>query len=153
MVRPSGAAAWQIPRSPAASSEAVSRSMQGNRRSDTRPEIRLRSLLHREGYRFRKDVRIVASSGVTVRADICFGRKRGIVVFVDGCFWHMCPEHGRVPDTNRAYWVPKLQRNVERDRAVDAALRSDGWKVVRLWEHRPANEAAQDVIEVLEGRA
>ena len=66
--------------------------------------------------------------------DVVFTRAR-VVVFVDGCFWHGCPEHQVVPARNRDYWVPKLSRNVERDRQADEALSSDGWAVVRVWEH------------------
>ena len=68
------------------------------------------------------------------RPDFVFRRER-LVVFVDGCFWHGCPLHGRNPDSNRAYWLPKLLRNKARDRAVARALRQRGWTVLRLWEH------------------
>jgi DNA mismatch endonuclease (patch repair protein) len=66
-------------------------------------------------------------------------------VFVDGCFWHVCPLHGREPTHNEWYWTPKLRRNVERDRIADAALTKAGWKVVRVWEHVPVDEAASAV--------
>lgn len=58
-----------------------------------------------------------------------------VAVFVDGCFWHGCPDHQDVPKSNRDYWVPKLAANVERDRRVDAALTEAGWIVLRIWEH------------------
>jgi DNA mismatch endonuclease (patch repair protein) len=64
-------------------------------------------------------------------------------VFVDGCFWHRCPLHGNRPRANAAYWGPKLDRNVERDRAVDAALGSAGWIVLRFWEHEDPQIAAE----------
>ena len=66
--------------------------------------------------------------------DFIFRRER-LAVFVDGCFWHGCPKHGRKPGSNRAYWLPKLRRNRERDSAVKRSLCSAGWTVIRLWEH------------------
>jgi DNA mismatch endonuclease, patch repair protein len=68
------------------------------------------------------------------RPDFVFRRAR-LVVFVDGCFWHGCPKHGRQPTSNRGYWIPKLRRNQERDLAVKRALSKRGWTVIRLWEH------------------
>jgi DNA mismatch endonuclease (patch repair protein) len=107
--------------------------MKSNRRTDTKPEVSLRSALHRLGLRFRKDHRIDVE-GVRVRPDIVFPRAR-VVVFVDGCFWHRCPQHGQMPRANRGYWEPKLARNVERDRQADVMLGAAGWTVVRVWEH------------------
>lgn len=66
-------------------------------------------------------------------------RKQRLAVFVDGCFWHGCPKHGRKPDTNRAYWLPKLRRNKKRDKAVKRILSKAGWTVLRLWEHELDN--------------
>ena len=66
-----------------------------------------------------------------------------MAIFVDGCFWHACPEHGSKPRNNEWYWGPKLVKNVERDRANDAALILAGWSVVRLWEHVPLDEAIE----------
>jgi DNA mismatch endonuclease (patch repair protein) len=118
--------------------------MQANRRTDTKPEVRLRAALHRRGYRFRKDLRLDLD-GARVRPDIVFTRKR-IAVFVDGCFWHLCPLHGRQPKVNDWYWGPKLQRTVERDLAATAALEAAGWAVVRLWEH----ESVDDAVTIIE---
>ena len=114
--------------------------MRANRRTDTKPELALRSALHRQGYRFRKDFRLDLDGGARVRPDIAFTGRR-IAVFVDGCFWHVCPQHGRDPAVNESYWSPKLRRNVERDRAADAALDAAGWRVVRVWEHEPLEAA------------
>ncbi|WP_280352412.1 very short patch repair endonuclease [Nocardia abscessus] len=121
-----------------------SRNMQANRRADTKPEVTLRRALHRRGYRYRKDLRLEVGS-VKVRPDIVFTARK-VAVFVDGCFWHVCPVHGRQPTTNEWYWAPKLRRNVERDRAADAALTGAGWKVVRLWEHEQLEAAVQAVL-------
>src|SRR6266513_1580931 len=121
--------------------------MRANRRVDTKPELALRSALHRQGYRFRKDYRLDLAAGARVRPDIAFTARR-VAVFVDGCFWHACPEHGRNPAVNEWYWAPKLRRTVERDRAADAALTA-GWRVVRIWEHVPLAEAIAAVTAAL----
>jgi DNA mismatch endonuclease (patch repair protein) len=135
---------------PVALSADVSTRMRANCRRDTRPERRLRSALHARGMRFRVDHRIAAGS-VSVRPDVVFTRAR-LAVFVDGCFWHACPEHGNEPQRNQSYWGPKLQRNVRRDRRVTAALEQDGWLVVRAWEHEEPAEVADRVQRALEPR-
>ncbi len=104
-------------------------------------------MLHSRGFRFRKDFRIDLA-GVRVRPDIVFTRRR-LAVFVDGCFWHLCPEHGRQPKVNDWYWGPKLQRTVERDRQATTALEAGGWTVMRFWEHVPVNEAAERIGAIL----
>jgi DNA mismatch endonuclease (patch repair protein) len=75
--------------------------------------------------------------------------KLKVAVFVDGCFWHSCPEHGSMPNRNLEYWLPKLAANVDRDRKVDAALRGSGWSVERLWEHENASMAADRIETVV----
>ena len=102
------------------------------------------------GYRFRKDYRLDLDAGARVRPDIAFTARR-VAVFVDGCFWHVCPEHGRNPGVNEWYWAPKLRRTVERDRAADAALTAAGWRVVRIWEHVPLTDAVAAVTAALDG--
>jgi DNA mismatch endonuclease (patch repair protein) len=66
--------------------------------------------------------------------DFVFGKQR-LVVFVDGCFWHGCPKHATFPATRRAFWLKKFATNKTRDRRVARSLRSEGWRVVRIWEH------------------
>ncbi len=122
--------------------------MRANRRTDTKPELALRSALHRMGYRYRKDHRLDLDAGVRVRPDIVFTRRR-VAVFVDGCFWHVCPEHGKNPVVNEWYWTPKLRRNIERDRAANTALAAAGWQVVRVWEHESLEAAISAVIAAL----
>jgi DNA mismatch endonuclease (patch repair protein) len=124
--------------------------MQAIRRTNTKPELLLRSALHRSGYRFRKDLSIYTSSH-RVRPDVVFTARK-VAVFVDGCFWHCCPEHGRQPSVNSQYWSPKLQRNVERDRLADTALGADGWTVVRIWEHESLDDAFEKVVAAVEER-
>jgi DNA mismatch endonuclease, patch repair protein len=118
--------------------------MRGNRRADTKPELALRAALFAMGYRYRKDLRLDLPAR-RVRPDIAFTSRR-VAVFVDGCFWHACPEHGSKPKSNEWYWSPKLTRNVERDRAVDDALTEAGWTVLRLWEHVPLTDAVATVV-------
>jgi DNA mismatch endonuclease (patch repair protein) len=118
--------------------------MRGNRRTDTKPELALRAALHAMGYRYRKDFRLDLPSR-RVRPDIAFTRRK-VAVFVDGCFWHACPDHGTSPRNNEWYWSPKLAGNVARDRAADAALAQAGWTVVRLWEHVSLDDAVAAVV-------
>jgi DNA mismatch endonuclease, patch repair protein len=96
-------------------------------------ELKLASILRAAGITGWRRHQHVAG-----RPDFIFRRER-VAVFVDGCFWHGCPDHGRKPDSNRAYWLPKLRRNQQRDAAVKRALSNAGWAVVRLWEHDLAN--------------
>jgi DNA mismatch endonuclease, patch repair protein len=131
---------------PKPSNASVTAVMRGNKKFDTKPEARLRSELHRRGLRFRKHLRIEAAYGVRVAPDIAFPKKR-LAIFVDGCFWHRCPEHGTSPRANSEYWLTKLNRNVERDERVNAALVEAGWTVVRLWEHVSIQDAADAVFE------
>lgn len=123
--------------------------MRSNRRVDTKPEMALRAALHAMGYRYRKDFRLDLPLR-RVRPDIAF-TSRKIAVFVDGCFWHACPDHGSKPKSNDWYWSPKLAKNVERDRAADEALAQAGWTVVRLWEHVPLGEAIDAVVAAVGG--
>jgi DNA mismatch endonuclease (patch repair protein) len=132
---------------PVPKTAAVSERMRRNTRTGTRPETRLRSMLHVRGLRFRKNhpLRI---GGLLVRPDVVFVGAR-VAVFVDGCFWHRCPDHGTRPRHNTEYWAGKLDRNVARDVLVTAALRDDGWRVVRIWEHVPSSDAAEIVVDAL----
>lgn len=132
---------------PAPLDEAVSRRMRRNLKRDTRPEVALRSELHARGARFRVDYRICID-GLSVRADVVFTRRK-LAVFVDGCFWHSCPQHGNVPRRNVEYWGPKLERNARRDRLVNEQLAAAGWRVVRAWEHEPTNEVAEAVMRAV----
>jgi DNA mismatch endonuclease, patch repair protein len=94
------------------------------------------------GLRFRKDHPVRPDAGRPIRVDVAFTRHR-LAVFVDGCFWHGCLEHQHLPKSNTDYWLPKLARNVERDRETDRRLHEAGWAVLRHWEHVPAAEAAR----------
>lgn len=122
--------------------------MRGNRRADTKPEIELRRALHGRGHRFRKDFRVSTAEGASAHADIVFPRQR-VAVFVDGCFWHGCPEHCRVPTSNREYWTAKIARNRLRDASVSTMLEASGWHVLRIWEHEPSGAAITRVEAAL----
>ena len=119
--------------------------MQANRRRDTRPELALRRELHRRGLRYRVDAAPLRGGR---RADVLFRRAR-VAVFVDGCFWHRCPQHGSSPRTNSPYWQVKLDGNVERDAETTATLTREGWQVIRIWEHEPTQDAADRVTRAL----
>lgn len=123
--------------------------MKANRSRDTSPERALRSLVHAAGLRYRVVVKPLP--GVRRTADLVF-RPTKVAVFVDGCFWHRCPEHFTMPKTNVGYWEPKIARNVERDRETDALLREAGWLVLRFWEHEPPETCAQMVYEEVTAR-
>lgn len=120
--------------------------MQGNRARDTIPELRLRSALHALGYRYRVSARPLPELART--ADLVFRRRR-VAVFVDGCYWHGCPEHYGEPATNVDYWRGKIGRNRERDADTDDRLRTAGWTPVRVWEHEPLTVALSHVVEAL----
>lgn len=79
-------------------------------------------------------------------------RGAKVAVFVDGCFWHACPLHGTWPKANGAWWREKLERNIRRDRATDAMLEENGWKIIRSWEHEDPREAAERIVEVVQSR-
>lgn len=97
------------------------------RSKDTSPELKLRKALWSAGLRYRKHYG-------PHHIDIAFPGKK-VAVFVDGCFWHGCPIHGTIPESNKDYWVPKLERNKKRDLERTAALEAEGWTVIRAWEH------------------
>lgn len=88
---------------------------------------------------------------VVGKPDFAFPRQR-IAVFVDGCFWHRCPKHGRLPRSNRSFWIPKLEQNKARDRRTTRALRAQQWRVVRIWEHelRDPEAALRRVLRAIE---
>jgi len=121
--------------------------MQSNRGRDTKLEIELRRALHRAGLRFWKHRRPL--EGVRCEADILFPRLR-LVVLVDGCFWHCCPEHKSLPAVNRDWWTAKLQGNATRDRQNDQLLRDAAWTVVRLWEHESTDEMVAQVLSTVQ---
>lgn len=136
---------------PEPSSAAATKIGIANRRSDTAAELRLRSELHGRGLRFRKDL-LIRAGKVRVHPDIVFTRAK-VAVFLDGCFWHACPEHGTVPKRNVSYWAPKLAANTGRDQRVNAALTKDGWLVWRVWEHENLALVAAEIEPIVRSRS
>jgi DNA mismatch endonuclease (patch repair protein) len=132
-----------------ASSVATRKSMRANRRRDTGAELAIRRAVWMRGLRYRVDMRVL--SEVPRRADIVFIAER-VAIFVDGCFWHMCPLHRSIPATNREFWVAKLTANRRRDSDTDRRLVADGWLPVRVWAHADPNDAAQMIAELLRTR-
>lgn len=117
---------------PSASSEAARATMRANRGRDTGPELAVRRALHRMGLRYRVDHPLPFDR--RRRADIAFTRAR-VAVFIDGCFWHGCPDHGTTPRTNTQFWSEKIARNRRRDHDTTVRLEAEGWVVLRFWEH------------------
>ena len=120
--------------------------MTATRPRNTSPELRLRSALHRRGLRFRIHRR--PEPDLRTTADVLFVPSR-VVVYVDGCFWHACPEHGNLPKANREWWRAKLDATIERDRRNDEALRARNWRVIRVWEHQDPEDAADRISGIL----
>jgi DNA mismatch endonuclease (patch repair protein) len=133
-------------RAPSASSLKTRHVMQANRSRDTAPEVRLRRLLFASGLRFRKNCR--PEPTLRCKADIVFPRPR-VCVFIDGCFWHSCPRHFKLPKTNAAWWAEKMHANVQRDGRQTRTLKGRGWCVIRLWEHELSGRGAYECLDRL----
>lgn len=118
-------------------------------RRDTKPELAIRRELHRRGFRFRLDARV--SKSIRSKPDIVFNGAK-VAVFVDGCFWHRCPDYGTLPKNNHQWWAEKLCASTERDTRTTATLKAEGWKVIRIWEHEPVNEAVERVAAAVTAR-
>ncbi|MFB2556782.1 very short patch repair endonuclease [Herbiconiux liangxiaofengii] len=130
-----------------ATSPGVAKSMRGNRRRDTSLELLVRRALHAKGFRYRVDYAPLKE--LRSRADIVFTRA-GVAVYLDGCFWHGCPIHGTTPVANADYWIPKLERNKERDAYATRILAEGGWTVLRFWEHEDPAEVVKHIATVLQ---
>jgi DNA mismatch endonuclease, patch repair protein len=127
---------------PPASTPAVRERMRKQARKDTDCEMEVRRILWKRGFRYRVDVR--PEQDLRRKADLVFRRER-VVVFIDGCFWHLCPDHGVIPKFNSAWWAAKLELNRERDRQTTEFLRNRGWIVLRFWEHQSASTVAREI--------
>ena len=104
-----------------------SKIMSAIRSKNTKPELALRRALWAEGLRYRIHFG-------KEKIDVAFPSKK-LAIFVDGCFWHSCPLHSHIPKSNQDYWIPKLKKNIERDKAKNERLKKSGWNVKRFWEH------------------
>ncbi|MEU3705861.1 very short patch repair endonuclease [Streptomyces anulatus] len=139
----------QLPLASTASSVAVRAVMSANKGKDTKPELLLRTALHRKGLRYRVGTRPVPELRRT--ADVVFPKLK-VAVFVDGCFWHGCPDHYRPAKKSGEAWGRKIADNRDRDAATTLALRAAGWEVLRFWEHEDLEQAAEEVRSVVEER-
>lgn len=120
----------------------VSAQMARMPRSSTKPEVELRRELHARGVRFR-----IQGRGLPGTPDVLLSRAR-VAVFIDGCFWHGCGDHGVLPKNNREWWAAKLAKNAERDRRKDHELVELGWLPMHFWEHTPVWQIADDIVKV-----
>ncbi|WP_329195509.1 MULTISPECIES: very short patch repair endonuclease [unclassified Streptomyces] len=140
---------WDRPAGSWASSAARRRNMQAIRSRDTKPEQLVRRLVHAQGLRYR--VAAKPLPGLRRTADMVF-RPAKVAVFIDGCYWHGCPEHYVPPKTNSGYWSEKVARNVARDRDTDAKLVETGWLVLRFWEHQDSAVCAARIADAVRSR-
>ena len=133
---------------PQPSSPEARRRMERQASRDTGPELALRRGLHQRGLRYRLHQRLLPGTRRT--ADIVFPGPR-VVVDVRGCFWHGCPDHGKIPQANRDWWTNKIETNRARDADTDARLRQAGWKVVVVWEHENVVHATDRIEAAVRG--
>lgn len=117
--------------------------MKAVRSSDTKLEKRLAQELWRNGIRYRKNVKDLMG-----KPDFAM-KKYKVVIFVDSCFWHGCPEHCRIPQSNTEYWVSKINRNMERDKQTTQHYLDNNWTVIRIWEHQMKTNFKETLDQVL----
>lgn len=127
------------------SSPSVSARMSRQTGRNTGPEMAVRKLLYAAGLRYRLHVKVPGMPRRTI--DIAFPGSK-VAVFLDGCFWHGCPEHATHPKANAEWWRTKLQKNMVRDRETTDHLRADGWTVLRFWEHESPEAIARTVSRI-----
>lgn len=121
--------------------------MRSNKGRDTKPELLVRRIVHAAGYRYRVNAR--PEKDLRRTADLLFRPVR-LAVFIDGCFWHGCPEHYIRPKANDTYWSEKVERNRARDLETTEILTSRDWTVLRFWEHEDPAEVAARVMEAVD---
>lgn len=124
----------------------VSARFSRTRGRDTKPELLVRKELHRLGYRYRVNYAPVPK--LRRSADVVFTKPR-VAVFIDGCFWHGCPEHYVQPKTRTDFWAAKIGGNVARDLETTRRLNEEGWTVLRFWEHEPSGTVVQAIVRRL----
>jgi DNA mismatch endonuclease (patch repair protein) len=116
------------------------------RQKGTDAELSLRKALHARGLRYRLHVPLLTKPRRV--ADIVFASAR-VAIFVDGCFWHGCPDHASWPKSNAQFWRDKIETNRARDADTDRRLRASGWRVVRIWSHESAGDAAERIEDIV----
>lgn len=131
--------------------DTISKEQRSKNMQAIRSQSKLENIVTRElwkkGYRFRKNVKSLLG-----KPDIAI-QKYKIVVFVDSCFWHVCPIHGNNPKSNKDYWNKKLSRNQERDAEVNSYYQEKGWHIKRIWEHeikKDLNEVVNEIGEFID---
>jgi DNA mismatch endonuclease (patch repair protein) len=137
---------YHVPAHPGSSSTEVSHRMATLARRDNAGERALRSALHARGLRYRVTYKVPGLPRRTI--DIAFTRIK-VAVFIDGCFWHGCPEHGTSPRSNSVWWAKKIAANRGRDADTTAHLEAAGWRVVRIWEHVALDESVRTVVSTI----
>ncbi|MCK9608841.1 MAG: very short patch repair endonuclease [Methylomonas sp.] len=130
-----------------ASSPEASRRMTKVRQTGTKAEMALRRELHRLGLRYRVNFQVLKKPRRI--ADVAFTKLK-IAVYVDGCFWHGCPEHASWPKSYSEFWQQKIEANRARDVDTDAKLKEIGWTVIRIWEHERPEMAANALKTVID---
>lgn len=136
-----------VPPHPGPANEVIARTLSGVGHADTRPELALRRILHARGLRYRVNHPVPTRPRRSI--DIAFTRAK-VAIFIDGCFWHGCPDHCRTPKSNREWWENKIATNQERDKDTTTILRTEGWQVLRFWEHEPPQDAAATVLAAIQ---
>ena len=96
------------------------------RPSKTRPELKIKPLMKTLNFTYQ-------AKGIFGKPDFV-NKKKKIAVFIDGCFWHKCPNHYKAPKQNSFFWREKIKRNIKRDKEVNNRLKETGWEVIRIWE-------------------
>ena len=124
------------------SPEVRTRTMRAVKSNDSKMEIKFRSALWRCGLRFYKNVKSLPG-----KPDIVFPKKK-VVIFLDSCFWHGCPQHLRMPKSNLDYWQPKIERNKKRDGEINSYYSENNWRILRIWEHELKTNFDNKVSEV-----
>ncbi|MFC7788105.1 very short patch repair endonuclease [Microbacterium sp. MAHUQ-60] len=136
-----------------ASSPATRATMRANHGRDTGPELRVRRLVHAAGLRYRVNAR--PESDVRRTVDMLFSTSR-VVVLIDGCFWHGCPEHHQAPKANADFWASKIELNRVRDAQTNGILTDRGWLVLRIWEHEiraNVDDVVARIVEAVRARS
>lgn len=136
--------------SPKPSSKAASERMAATGQRDTTAELRIRKILFAKGLRYRVDYPVLTNP--RRRADVAFIGPT-VAVFIDGCFWHGCPEHGTWPKANAEFWREKIEANRKRDQDTNRRLKADGWYVIRIWEHENPEDAVDRVVQAVWSRS
>ena len=131
---------------PAPANKRVSEQMRRMPTKNSNPELRLRKALYERGLRYR-----LHPKGLPGKPDITFGPSK-LAVFVDGCYWHNCPDHGTIPKNNREWWLKKFDQNRNRDLRKDQELREIGWLPLHVWEHEDPTKAAEKIHRLINQR-